>query len=106
MIRNSRPCESSLTVNYAKSLDWHEDVLKHTNGVGVDVVLENGGPGTLLKSKKCTRRGRIVSQVGSLDREKFGDASEILPMLIDRRIIISRYGFILCMLNRFPKTPI
>ena len=93
-----------LTVNCAKSLDWHEDVLKHTNGVGVDVVIENGGPDTLLKSMKCTRRGGIVSQVEYLDREKFGDASEDLPMLIDRRIIISRYGFILRMLNRFPKT--
>ena len=60
-----------LTVNYAKNMNWHEDVLQHTNGVGVDIVLENGGPGTLLRSMKCTRRGGIVSQVGYLDREKF-----------------------------------
>ncbi|TVY43847.1 Zinc-type alcohol dehydrogenase-like protein [Lachnellula subtilissima] len=77
-----------LTVNYAQNPDWHEDVLKHTNGVGVDIVVEIGGPGTLLKSMKCTRRGGIVSQVGYLDRKKFDDALEILPMLIDRRIIL------------------
>ena len=81
-----------LTVNYAKNLNWHEEVLKHTNGVGVDIVLENGGPGTLLKSMKCTRRGGIVSQVGYLDRKRFDDAQEILPMLIDRRITL-RYAF-------------
>ncbi|TVY21391.1 Zinc-type alcohol dehydrogenase-like protein [Lachnellula arida] len=77
-----------LTVNYAKNQNWHEDVLQHTNGVGVDIVVEIGGPGTLLKSMKCTRRGGIVSQVGYLDRKKFDDALEILPMLIDRRIIL------------------
>ena len=91
-ICNQFPEPLILTVNYAKSLNWHEDVLKHTNGIGVDIVLENGGPGTLLKSMKCTRRGGIISQVGYLDRKKFDDALEILPTLIDRRIIL-RYGF-------------
>ena len=91
-----------LTVNYAQNPNWHEDVLKHTNGVGVDIVLENGGPGTLLKSMKCTRRGGVVSQVGYLDRKKFDDALEILPTLIDRRIIL-RYSFFLGMQYRFPK---
>ncbi len=82
-----------LTVNYAKNSDWHEEVLEHTDGVGVDIVLENGGPGTLLRSMKCTRRGGIISQVGYLDRKKFDDAPEILPTLIDRRIIL-RYAFL------------
>lgn len=91
-----------LTVNYAKNPNWHEDVLKHTNGVGVDIVLEIGGPGTLLKSMKCTRRGGIVSQVGYLDRNKFNDALEILPTLIDRRIIL-RYSPFLSMQYYFPK---
>jgi len=77
-----------LTVNYIKTPNWHEDVLKHTGGVGVDIVLENGGSGTLLKSMKCTRRGGIVSQVGYLDQKNFDDALEILPTLIDRRIIL------------------
>lgn len=82
------PYPSILTVNYATNADWHEDVLKHTGGIGVDLVLENGGPGTLLKSMKCTRRGGIVSQVGYLDRQKFDDALEIIPTLIDRRILL------------------
>ncbi|KAL2048197.1 hypothetical protein N7G274_000108 [Stereocaulon virgatum] len=36
----------------------------------------------------CTRRGGIVSRVGYLDRKKLDDAPEILPTLIDRRIIL------------------
>ncbi|RMY74573.1 hypothetical protein D0862_14092 [Hortaea werneckii] len=75
-------------VNYSQNPDWHEEVLQHTDGEGVDIVIENGGPGTLLKSMKCTRRGGIVSQVGYLDRKRFDDAPEILPLLIDRRIVL------------------
>ncbi|KAI7158869.1 hypothetical protein KC349_g4576 [Hortaea werneckii] len=77
-----------IQVNYSQNPDWHEEVLRHTNGEGVDIVIENGGPGTLLKSMKCTRRGGIVSQVGYLDRKKFDDAPEVLPLLIDRRIVL------------------
>lgn len=80
-----------LPVNYASNSEWHEEVLKHTDGVGVDIVVENGGPGTLLKSMKCTRRGGTISQVGYLDRQKFDDALEIIPTLIDRRILL-RYA--------------
>lgn len=90
------PEPTIVTVNYVKNPNWHEDVLKHTNGVGVDIVVEIGGPGTLLKSMKCTCRGGIISQVGYLDRKRFDDAPEILPTLIDRRIIL-RYSFFLGM---------
>lgn len=76
-------------VNYSQNPDWHEEVLRHTDGEGVDIVLENGGPGTLLKSMKCTRRGGIVSQVGYLDRASFDDAPEVLPLLIDRRVVLT-----------------
>lgn len=82
-----------LTVNYANNPEWHEDVLGHTNGIGVDLVLENGGPSTLLRSMKCTRRGGVISQVGYLDRKEFDGITELLPTLIDRRIVL-RYGII------------
>ncbi|KAI6813115.1 hypothetical protein KC332_g12781 [Hortaea werneckii] len=75
-------------VNYSQNPAWHEEVLQHTDGEGVDIVIENGGPGTLLKSMKCTRRGGIVSQVGYLDRKRFDDAPAVLPLLIDRRIVL------------------
>ena len=82
------------TVNYAKNSNWHDEVLDLTDGVGVDIVVEIGGPGTLLRSIKCTRHGGIISQVGYLDRIKFDDALEILPTLIDRRVVL-RYPFFL-----------
>lgn len=76
------------TVNYARNQDWHEEVLQLTNGVGVDIVVENGGTESLVKSLKCTRRGGIVSQVGYLGKQNPMDLAELIPTIIDRRIIL------------------
>lgn len=77
-----------LTVNYKESPNWHEDVLKLTNGVGVDLAIEVGGNQTLVKSIKCTRRGGIVSQVGYLSGKDPSLLAELLPILIDRRVTL------------------
>jgi NADPH:quinone reductase-like Zn-dependent oxidoreductase len=77
-----------LTVNYAKNPEWHEDVLKLTNDAGVDLVIEEGGTGSLVKSMKCTRRGGTISQVGYLSKKDPGDLAELLPVLTDRRIVL------------------
>lgn len=76
------------TVNYARNRNWHEEVLQLTNGVGVDIVVENGGTGSLVKSSKCTRRGGIVSQVGYLGKQNPMDLAELIPTIIDRRVIL------------------
>lgn len=77
-----------LTVNYSKSPEWHEEVLRLTNGVGVDLVVENGGTSSLVKSIKCTRRGGIVSQVGYLAKQDPNQLKELIPIIIDRRVIL------------------
>lgn len=74
------------TVNYRTNPEWHTDVLKYTDGVGVDLVVEVGGIDSIVRSLKCTRRGGIISVVGYLS--KTGDMSELLPQLIDRRVNI------------------
>lgn len=75
-----------LTVNYSQSPEWDQEVLRLTDGVGVDIVVENGGTGSLVKSLKCTRRGGVVSQVGYLSKQDPNDLREFVPTLIDRRI--------------------
>lgn len=77
-----------LTVNYAKRPDWHEEVLQLTDGVGVDIVVENGGTPSLVQSMKCTRRGGIVSQVGYLGKQDPKDLAELVPVIIDRRVVL------------------
>ena len=75
-----------LTANYAKNENWHEEVLKLNGGVGVDVVLDNGGTSSLVRSMKCTRRGGVISQVGYLGKQDPKDLEEMLSVLIDRRV--------------------
>lgn len=76
------------TINYATTPAWHDAVLALTNGVGVDLVIENGGASSLVQSIKCTRRGGIVSQVGYLGKQRPEDLQELVPTIIDRRVIL------------------
>lgn len=85
-IQTKFPNPPILTVNYVKTTEWHEQVLRLTNGVGVDLVIEIGGTSSLVKSMKCTRRGGIISQVGYLSKQNVDDLKELLPMIIDRRV--------------------
>ncbi|KAF2150323.1 NAD(P)-binding protein [Myriangium duriaei CBS 260.36] len=77
-----------LGVNYRTNPEWHEEVLKITDGKGVDLVLEVGGAGTLVKSIKATRRGGVVSQVGYLSKQDPRDLEELFEVLIDRRVVL------------------
>lgn len=86
-IQERFPGSPILGVNYSNQ-NWHEDVLRLTGGVGVDLVLENGGSSSLVRSIKCTRRGGIVSQVGYLGKQKPKDLEELVSQIIDRRVIL------------------
>ncbi|KAB8068156.1 chaperonin 10-like protein [Aspergillus leporis] len=79
-----------LIVNYRTNPEWHEEVLRLTDGEGVNLVIEVGDSATLVQSMKCTRRGGIVSQVGYLSKSgKEHDGLEaLLSVLIDRRIVL------------------
>ncbi|KAF5709963.1 alcohol dehydrogenase [Fusarium mundagurra] len=74
------------TVNYKTHPEWHKEVLRLTNGVGVDLVVENGGSSSLVRSMECTRRGGIVSQVGYLGGSKPEHLKEFVSTIIDRRL--------------------
>ena len=53
-------------INYKTHPDWHTEVLRLTAGVGVDVVVEVGGPGTLERSLLSVRTGGRIAYVGVL----------------------------------------
>ncbi|KAF1963001.1 NAD-P-binding protein [Byssothecium circinans] len=57
-------------INYTKTQDWDKEVLRLTNGKGVDHVIEVGGAQTLLKSLNSTRSGGLVSVIGILSAAK------------------------------------
>jgi len=53
-------------INYKKILDWDKEVLRLTNRIGVDHVVEVGGAGTLSKSLNSVRIGGHVAMIGVL----------------------------------------
>ncbi|CAI7670882.1 unnamed protein product [Penicillium manginii] len=77
-----------LTINYSSTPDWDQEVMRLTAEEGVDIVVENGGTGSLVKSLKCTRRGAVVSQVGYLSKQDPADLRELVPTIIDRRVTL------------------
>lgn len=57
---------ASETINYRQTPEWGKEVLRLTDGRGVDVVLEVGGAGTLPRSLRSVRPGGQVSLIGVL----------------------------------------
>jgi NADPH:quinone reductase-like Zn-dependent oxidoreductase len=53
-------------VNYRTHPDWEQEIMKLTDGHGVDLVVEVGGAGTLEKSIDAVRIGGHISLVGVL----------------------------------------
>jgi NADPH:quinone reductase-like Zn-dependent oxidoreductase len=82
------PENSIHTINYKTTSNWHEEVLRLTGERGVDLVIENGGGESLLKSLKATRRRGQVSSIGYLGGSKVDKLDEFLPLLIDRTVTL------------------
>jgi NADPH:quinone reductase-like Zn-dependent oxidoreductase len=60
-LERARTLGADFTVNYRRHENWSAKILEWTEGRGVDLVVETGGPGTLPESMKATRiRGDIV----------------------------------------------
>jgi NADPH:quinone reductase-like Zn-dependent oxidoreductase len=56
------------TINYKKSPDWEKEVLRLTDGVGVDHIVEVGGAGTVGKSIASARIGGKIGVIGVLSQ--------------------------------------
>ena len=64
-------------VNYKSTPEWDGVVKTLTGGVGVDMVVEVGGAGTLARSVKSVRRGGYIALIGVLS-----GLGEVNPMPI------------------------
>ena len=69
------------TINYKENPDWEKEVLKITNGEGVDNVIEVGGPGTLEKSITSTKVSGRISLIGVLSGQPEQNPSPVMIML-------------------------
>eukprot|EP01112_Ceratiomyxa_fruticulosa_P008529 TRINITY_DN2210_c0_g2_i3.p1 TRINITY_DN2210_c0_g2~~TRINITY_DN2210_c0_g2_i3.p1 ORF type:complete len:348 (+),score=85.86 TRINITY_DN2210_c0_g2_i3:455-1498(+) len=77
----ARKLGANEVINYKKHPDWENKVLELTGGEGVDLVIENGGAGTIVKSVKSLRLGGAVALVGILDAANL-DAEKTLTQNI------------------------
>jgi len=68
------------TINYKTTPEWGQQVLKLTNRVGVDHVVEVGGAGTLEQSFQAVRVGGTISLIGILSG--VGGQVNPLPVLM------------------------
>ena len=65
-LERARQLGADELINYVESPEWDRNVLSLTGGVGVDHVLEVGGPGTLERSIRATRISGTLSLIGVL----------------------------------------
>jgi NADPH:quinone reductase-like Zn-dependent oxidoreductase len=68
------------TINYRNHPDWEKEVLKITNGRGVDFVLEVGGNGTISKSLSSLTPGGQIAIIGFLNT--ITDVPDIVPQIL------------------------
>lgn len=66
------------TINYRRTPDWDKEVLRLTNRIGVDHVVEVGGSGTLSKSLNAVRVGGHVAVIGVLAGQGDFDPRSVL----------------------------
>jgi len=74
-------------INYNKTPNWDDEILKITNGRGVDHVIEVGGQGTLPHSMKATRHGGYLHIIGFVSKDK-SDAGALVLGTIGKAIIL------------------
>jgi NADPH:quinone reductase-like Zn-dependent oxidoreductase len=53
-------------INYRRTPDWEQEVLRLTGGRGADCVIEVGGPGTFARSIRALAQGGRVALIGFL----------------------------------------
>lgn len=65
-LQRAKEMGADFTINYQTTPEWDQEVLKFTQGEGVNNVLEVGGAGTFEKSVACTKANGTVSVIGIL----------------------------------------
>ena len=80
-LERARKLGADETFNYRENPERDKEVLRLTNGVGVDNVIEVGGAGTLKRSYQAARPGGTVSLIGVLTGR--AEAPSPLPVMFN-----------------------
>src|SRR5262245_24571961 len=77
-LRKAGELGASGLINYRTTPEWDQTVIELTKGIGVDHIVEVGGPGTLARSMNAVRVGGRISVIGFLG----GADGAVSPMQI------------------------
>ncbi len=69
-LARARELGAAHTINYKTNPDWDQEILRITNGEGVDHVVEVAGGATLSKALKALKSGGQIGVIGFLDGAK------------------------------------
>lgn len=69
---------AATVIDYAQTPDWHSEILKLTKGRGVDMVIDNVGAKTILKSIRSVTRGGRILTVGNTKGYEFSFDNRLL----------------------------
>ena len=74
-LERARALGADVTINYRTHPEWQDKVHRHTEGKGVDLVLEVGGEGTVTRSVASTAIGGTIAIIGGVS----GFGGEVNP---------------------------
>ena len=74
-------------INYKTHPEWGKEVLKLTENIGVDHVVEVGGAGTFSESVRCTKLAGHIALIGVLSGPSVSEI--ILPRIFLKQIRLS-----------------
>jgi len=84
-LERAKALGADVRINYRTTPEWDQEVLRATDGLGVDHVVEVGGAGTLERSMNAVRAGGSIYVIGAL-----AGAGQINPRTINRKSITLR----------------
>ena len=76
-------------VNYTAYPDWHQEVLRLTDGRGVDITIENVGVATWSKSIQATAQSGRVILVGLLSGFDESKSGPIFMLIFMRETMVT-----------------
>ncbi|PYI21450.1 NAD(P)-binding protein [Aspergillus violaceofuscus CBS 115571] len=75
-------------INYATHPEWSQEVLRLTNGKGVDYILENGGSGTIAESLNSVKMGGNISVIGFLSQAKQSEMPDVASLALAKGAVV------------------
>lgn len=103
-LERARALGADAVINYSRTPDWEDEVLRLTDGVGADLAVDVAGPATLNRTLKATRYDGRISLMGVLTG--FDGHVDIVTILSKRITVQGIYVGPVSMLGALVKTGI